>query len=69
MFKLCIITILHSVLVSKLGHQDLLWSEGVGSWSRDWGWMVGWVGVVEWCKNCVGLLVLIGEVAYKISDH
>ena len=27
-------------------------------------------GVVVRCKNCVGLLlVLLGEVAYKISDH
>ena len=27
-------------------------------------------GVVVGCKDCVGLLlVLLGEVAYKISDH
>ena len=36
----------------------------------EFGWVVGWGGGgVMVCKNCVGLLlVLLGEVAYKISD-
>ena len=39
----------------------------------EFGWVVVWLGgggEVVVCKNCVGLLlVLLGEVAYKISDH
>ena len=37
----------------------------------DFGWVVGLGGVgVVVCKNCVGLLlVLLGEVGYKTSDH
>ena len=39
----------------------------VGWWLWMWLW---WGGVVVVCKNCVELLlVLLGEVPYKISDH